>query len=267
MNLGSDRIDEERVCIDSLVQYLKGLDANSCVEAQEERDDPPDYWLTVGEQRFAVEITSIVYDQGYAALCNALHDSIKRQCESDSPVPGEYAVSIFRRPHIPKRETREWKKLVEDTVAKIRGLSGSAPGSEVQLLHNASGTITISKCSAEGSTVVKFRTPEPKRDVEAQQELSHLLEQAISKKLNKLQNKGVTAKCRDVILLLYDAYEFSSVETAKRALSNVKGYDWLHSIFWAASFSDRANVMYPDSPGRAGCFLYSMNEVWRQRAF
>jgi hypothetical protein len=51
MRRGSDKIDEERVCIDSLIQYLKGLDASSCIEAQEDPDDPPDYWLTVGKHR------------------------------------------------------------------------------------------------------------------------------------------------------------------------------------------------------------------------
>ena len=67
-------------------------------------------------------------------------------------------------------------------------------------------------------------------------------------------------------LLLYDAYGYGSLETAMRAALDVKGYEWLHSIFWAASFSDRPNVMYPDSPGRAGCFLYSKSEGWRRVA-
>lgn len=265
MRRGSSKIDEERVCIDALVQYLKGIGAISGIEAQEEADDPPDYWLKFGEYRFAVEITSIVEDHGYAALCNALHHSIKAQIESDYSVSGKYAVEFFRHPEIPQRWTREWKKLVADAATKIRGLAGSAPDSESKVFKDTSGHITVSKWSAEGRSVGMCRIPEAKYEVEAQDELSRLLEQAIGKKFQKLQKKGVMAVCPDVILLLYDAYGYGSIETARSAVLNVKGYEWLHSIFWATSFSDRPNVMYPDSPGRAGGFLYSKSEGWRQR--
>jgi hypothetical protein len=264
MRRGSSKIDEERVCIDALVQYLKGVGAISGIEAQEVADDPPDYWLKVGEYRFAVEITSIVEDLGYAALCTALLRSIKAQIESDDSVSGKYAVEFFRHPEIPKKRTRDWKNLVADAATKIRGLAGSAPDSESKVFKDTSGHIIVSKWSAEGRSIGMCRIPEAKYEVEAQAELSLLLEQAIGKKFQTLQKKGVMAVCPDVILLLYDAYGYGSIETARSAVLNVKNYEWLHSIFWATSFSDRPNVMYPDSPGRDGCFLYSKCEGWRQ---
>ncbi|NTW70472.1 MAG: hypothetical protein HGB23_11645 [Chlorobiaceae bacterium] len=264
MRRGSSKI-EERVCIDALVQYVKGVGAISVIEAQAEADDPPDYWLDVGVDRFAVEITSIVKDHGYDALCNAVHRSIKAEIESDDSVSGMYAVEFFRYPEIPKKWTSERRKLIADAVTKIRGLAGSEPDSESRIFQDKSGHITVSKWSAEGNTVGMCRIPEAKYEGDAQVELSLLLEQAIGKKFQKLQKKGVMAVCPDVILLLYDAYGYGSIETAKSALSNIKGYEWLHSIFWTASFSDRPNVMYPDSPGRAGGFLYSKSEDWLQR--
>lgn len=262
----SSKIYEERVCIDALVQYLKGVSAVSVIEAQEEADDPPDYWLDVGVDRFAVEITSIVKDHDYAALCNAIHRSIKVEIESDDSVSGKFAVEFFRHPEIPKKRTSEWMKLIADAVTTIRGLAGSELDSESRVFQDKNGHITVSKWSAEGNTVGMYRIPEAKYDGDVQVELNSLLEQAIVKKFQKLQKKGVMAVCPDVILLLYDAYGYSSSETAKSALSNIKGYEWLHSIFWTASFSDRHNVIYPDSPGRVGSFLYSKCEDWRQRA-
>lgn len=265
MSRGSRKIDEERVCIDALIQYLKEVCDSSCIEAQEEADDPPDYWLKVGEHRFAVEITSIVEDQGYDALCNSLYGSIKAQIKSGDSFPGNYAVEFFRRPEIPERWMREWKKLVAYAATKIRGLAGSNPGSESRVFQDKGGYITVSKWTDEGSVVGMCRTPEAKWEVEVQDELSKLLKQAIGKKFQKLQKKGVMAVCPDVILLLYDAYGYGSIETTQSAVLNIKGYDWLHSIFWAASFSDRPNIIYPDSPGRSGGFLYSKCEGWRER--
>ena len=159
MRRGSNKIDEERVCIDALVQYLTGVEASSLIETRKEPDDPPDYWLKVGEHRFAVEITSIVDDQGYAALCSALHDSIKTQVESDGPAPGTFAVEFFRRPDLPRRGTREWKNLVAGAATRIKDLAGSAPGSKSRVLQYTGGHITVSKWSIEGSAVGMCRTP------------------------------------------------------------------------------------------------------------
>jgi hypothetical protein len=76
MRRGGNKIDEERVCIDSLVQHLLALN-EILIDTEREPEDPPDFWLSLGSRRFAVEITSIVADQGYAALCSALHSTIK----------------------------------------------------------------------------------------------------------------------------------------------------------------------------------------------
>ncbi len=65
--------------------------------------------------------------------------------------------------------------------------------------------------------------------------------------------------------LTLPSYGYCSPDQARAALSSVQGYDeWVHSIFWAASFSDTVNVSYPDSPGRIGCFLFTKEKSWKQ---
>ena len=71
----------------------------------------------------------------------------------------------------------------------------------------------------------------------------------------KLENKGVPEHCGDVILLLYDAYGYGEAEDARKALLKAHDYDWFHSVFWAESFSDRPNELYPVEPGRTGCVI------------
>lgn len=104
--------------------------------------------------------------------------------------------------------------------------------------------------------------PEPKWEGEVEEELSSLLGAAIEKKQKKVAQKGILNTCDGIILALYDAYGFSDIETARQAFSRLQGYEWLHSIYWVASFTDRPNILYPDNPGRYGEFLYSKDSAW-----
>jgi hypothetical protein len=97
---------------------------------------------------------------------------------------------------------------------------------------------------------------------EAQDELAGLIQKAVSRKRSTLEKSGLPQQCRDIILLLYDAYMYGSPEDAKVALRRVLGYDWFHSVFWAASFADRPNELYPREPGRLGLFLYTKEDRW-----
>ncbi len=159
MRRGSERIDEEQVCIDSLLQYLNGLNGSYSIEADREDKDPPDYWLTVNDHRFAVEITSIVTDQGFDARCKSLHNCIKNYYGSHPPPSGKYALAFSRRPNIPNKNSSESRNLLADAVAKIDALASSASRTEVPLHQDASGRITIVKLSAEGSTIGRLRRP------------------------------------------------------------------------------------------------------------
>jgi hypothetical protein len=263
MRRGVGKINEERVCIDSLVQHLRGLEEASVITAQEELNDPPDYWLSIGAQRFAVEVTSIVADQGYAALCRVLHTSVKEQC--DSSIVGTYALEVFRRPLIPKRGSVQWRALVSHIVSSLKSMSCSSEAGAVALLRDKDGSLTLVKVGEAGRKVGLLST-EAKWEGEMLEELSELLADRVETKRVKIEKKGVLGTCPDVILALYDAYGYADIETAQQALASVQGYDWLHSIYWVAGFSKRQNALYPDSPGRSGTFLYSKNQAWCSHA-
>ena len=53
---------------------------------------------------------------------------------------------------------------------------------------------------------------------EVQDELAELIQKAVRTKREKLERKGVPQRCRDSILLLYDAHGFGDPEDAKLAL-------------------------------------------------
>ena len=259
MRSRADKIDEECVCIDSLVQRIRQLDGSTTVIVQREKSDPPDFWLSLSDRRLAVEVTSIVSDYGYPALCSALHSSVKGQC---SGIAGTYAIEVFRRPSIPKNGSNQWKALVAEAVTSLRAMSGSPSTNPVVLLREREGRLTLSKWGDAGSGVGLLRVPEAKFEGDAQKELSSLIGVAIAKKFEKCTKKGLGNVCDGVVLALYDAYGFGDIDTVRQALSQLQGYEWLHSIYWTSSFSDCRNMLYPDSPGRSGEFLYSKEEKW-----
>jgi len=95
---------------------------------------------------------------------------------------------------------------------------------------------------------------------DVQSQLAIMMQQAVDNKKRKLQDKGVGSQ--RALLLLYDAFAYAQPVDAVSAMRKVNGYDWFHSIFWAASFFDRKNTTYPEEPGREGIFLYSSNPNW-----
>lgn len=255
------RIDEEHVCVDSFIQHIREIDSRQVITYCEEPNDPPDFWVTIAGVTYAVEVTSIVTDYGYDALCKKLIETIRSESQTNNGVKGEYALTVVRRPEIPRRGTTQWRTLVSIAATKIREMSNSLCEAEFCLLKDANGYLAIQKCSDQGAKIGLCRIPVAK--CEAQKELTQLFQDAIERKLVAFEKKGVLHQCSNIILLFYDAYGYGDIEDVQKAFLNVQGYESLHSIFLAASFSDIPNKLYPDTPGRRGVFLYSRNEKWR----
>lgn len=258
----SGRINEEYVCVDSFVQRLREIDSTQEITVYRVPKDkqPPDFWVTIAGVTYVVEVTSIVTDYGYDALCNYLLDTIRSESKANNVAKGKYALTVVRRPAIPKRNTNQWTILVSTAATKIQEMSNAPRGIESRLLKDANGYLAIQKLSDQGTAIGMCRVPAAKREGEVQEELSQLIKERIEAKREQL--KDVLRGGSSVILLFYDAYGYGEIEDAQQAFLDVQGYEWLHSIFFAASFSDIPNKLYPDTPGRRGVFLYSKNEQW-----
>jgi hypothetical protein len=142
---------------------------------------------------------------------------------------------------------------------------GEPTGTSSVLVTDTEGRLTLVKLSDRsdyGFNLGLIGPTDVKYEIESTTELSGIVAKRISSKKEKLAKKGVLKDCPDVILALYDAYGFCSPTQAREALSSVQGYDWLHSIFWTASFNDTQNLRFPDNPGRVGEFLATKEEAW-----
>jgi len=260
-----NKIDEELVCADSLVFCLKHRHGCHQVDVRREENDPPDFWITVNGVLFAAEVTSVVEGENYHARGRKLREDINKTAHQKGCLAGSYALSIKREPIIPKRNSDEWHNIIGQAISFIEATKSVTSTEAFALIDEGLNKLTIEKCSAKGEDVGLLGPITVKWGIEIQEDLCHIMNERIIEKRKKLENKGVHKSCPQIMLLLYDAYGLGEIDDAQKALLKVNGYDWFHSIFWAASFTNRRNEISPENPGREGMFLYSQEEKWWRR--
>ena len=258
----SKRIDEELVCVDSLAHDLRQRCGCREIQVQREENDPPDFWVDVDGQRYAAEVTSITTRQAYQATCRALKEAVGNAARNQGCLNGIYALLMRRKPDLPRRASADWRSLVAKAVSFVQGTASEESTEESLLLANRQGRLSIRKMGAAGTAVGLLGATEAKWQGNIREELQELMQEAVTTKRVKLEKKGVPAQCPEIFLVFYDAYGFGEPDDPQHALLETTGYRWFHSVFWAASFANRDNALFPDSPGRFGKFLYSRRVDW-----
>lgn len=258
----SSRIDEELVCVDALAHVLTARGGCSAIEIHREEQDPPDFTLTIDGAAFPAEVTSIVSEQQYHAHCDALAKAIQRQATELGVLSGSYAFTVLGKPSIPKPSSREGRSLLDHALGYIRATQQQAESCEFDLQGSGRDRITLHKLSPAGVVVGLLRVGCFRWEGETQDELVQLVQDAVDQKLRKLAKAQLTPQ--GTLLLLYDAFGYAGPEGAIAALERVRDYESFHSVFWAASFTDRANARYPAEPGREGLFLFSHRREWNR---
>ena len=260
----ADKIDEELVCADSFVHCLKKSIGHQQVEAQPEKDDPPDFWFIVDGKKYSAEITSIVKREDYHAHCRRFERAVQMTAKGDEIIKGTYSIIINKEPKLPKKTSREWHNLICKVCFFIQN-SKTLNHTETEYLYkDAQGKLGIRKIDPVGASVGLLGLMGVKSEGQVQEEMTHLIHSRIRSKTKKLKKKGIPEVCSDIILIFYDAYGFGDIEDARQVLLRVDGYDWFHSVFWVASFTDRPNELWPECPGRYGNFLYSRERAWNE---
>lgn len=256
-----NRIDEELVSVDSLKHVLSIRCGCRLVHLHREQNDPPDFTVIIDGEPFPTEVTSIVSQQQYHAQCDEFAKAIRAHADSLGVLSGRYAFAVSGFPGIPKPTSKSGRQLIDAAVAYIGATREQGAYPRVQLAEDESGRITIKKMMANGSIVGLVWT-NAMWEGESQDLLTLLIQQAVDSKRRKLARVGVGR--RRALLLLYDAFGYAEPQDAFAAMRHVDGYDWFHSVFWAASFFDRRNNSYPEEPGRDGLFLFSINPNWHR---
>lgn len=254
------RIDEELVCADALKHTLESQ-FNCRVESLAKiDDDPPDFSLQIDGEDFFAEVTSIVDDEMFHANCRNLANHIESQCIQQHVLFGSYALVVRRKPHVPKQSSTAGKDLLSSALSYVTRTAQHDAAEAFEIWRDPSGFLQLTKTSPTGRNVGVVWFGAVKREHEVIDELTALMQRAVTEKIRKLSHRNLPMA--RTMLVFYDAYGFAEPKHAARALQRVTGYAAFHSIFWAASFSDRRNETYPEAPGRSGFFIYSSVPSW-----
>ena len=254
------RIDEELVCADCLANCLKETVGCQCVNVAPVEDDPPDFWFTIDGQRFAVEVTSIVARQHLRASYQNLAETIASAAKQQEAMKGRFALVVHGDPRPPRQALKKGKDMVQKATDFVVSALNQGSTDELLLWSDRHGLLSIRKLSSNEASIGVIHVETPKWEAETREELCELMQERLDAKHQRLEEKRNTEH-NNTILVFYDATG-AEVSSAQQALLETEGYDWFHSVFWAASFTDRPNELWPGDPGRKGQFLYSENEVW-----
>lgn len=224
-----------------------------------EPNDPPDFTVTIDGEHFPAEVTSIVSGEHSRARYEDLARAITSHASTHGGVSGTYVLVAAESLRIPRPTSSEARPLLDAALKYLNTTRGCLEAPAYSLLEDDAGRIDIWKVSASGSTIDVVCSGAMWAG-EVRSQLATLIQQAVHEKHGKLQRAGVDPK--QTLLLLYDAFVYASPADASAVLLQVTGYDAFHSVFWAASFSNRENTTYSEEPGRGGAFLFSRNPRW-----
>ncbi|MBV7329217.1 hypothetical protein KFU94_13400 [Chloroflexi bacterium TSY] len=259
----SNRIDEELVCMDVCRHVL--MSACNCVVPVPTRidNDPPDFEMTVDGHLYPVEVTSIAVTKTIArhAQSKAFASLIQRQAIQKGILFGTYGLVFTRNIQPPQPNSAAGQQVLDEALSYIDGTQEDDECSAASLFTASNGgNISIKKGSLKGTAVGTAIIDAAQWGSETVLEIITLIQERVDEKLRTLANHNVPAK--NTLLLLFDAHGYASVADIIEALQSVTNYTEFHSVFLAASFTERNNKLSTNEPGRDGVFLFSRNANW-----
>ena len=247
--------NDEIAAIESFSEHL--LSKGIKVEPWEEGEDPPDFYLMVESERFAVEVTNLIDEikvndksvprLAYSISVDRLVSEIEQESHKKGNLKGSYQLWVdgpfedfFK---VKKHIKSESLTFLEDTkdlspelgkyllAADDTGaiLKTDFPEEPPELLQGAGAVFCfISKKHGSADRVFPLKTSPKWLDWEADlaQEACGLLQAAISTKCHKLKNVA-TKK----ILLLPDLSRFMTLELYRRCVGKLHGLNNFHAVY------------------------------------
>jgi hypothetical protein len=177
---------------------------------EEVKNDPPDWFLTIENIRYAVEATTIVellestgYQFSSVDISASLHGfvkSVEKAAINEGILNGAYAVILCPIPNFSQNQ----RKLRDDLMRYIRETRDLPNADEYTLGYVRHQRVSIQKMHSNTNYIAETISYGGKWESDAQKDLAQFVAQALSQKADKLRH--VTDP---IILLLLDGYHYS----------------------------------------------------------
>lgn len=245
--------ENEEFCRSKFDEFIRENSSIASIRWEDvaQRDEPPDYYLSLDGIKYAVEVT-ILMDKlkvgnlklsplAVIASLWSLVDEVEATAKRNHYLNGAYAVS-FSRPIVDFSSIRD--QLFDDLLAYVKATQNVSTAPEHFVLEQGAQKCAIQKLHDQKGYIGKVGPSGGKWEVEVAEEICTLLEERVSDKRHKL-SKIIEPK----VLLLYDAYHFANPEMYRSCLDSLAQLRFFNTIFVVPS-------------NQAGWVLYSENSHW-----
>jgi hypothetical protein len=200
------RYDEE-LCRDALSRLLRQRGLN---DSWSEGTEPPDWFLEVAGQRFAVEVTSIHgvtsfdgQERNWTQISHELTPFAQNVCDevqSIVTIPGVFFVDFSPIPNLKSHK----QEIVQALVEYFRGYSPGRDAAESRVIARFQvGEVAVYRSSGVGNALVAGALLAGSRVSRLTDQLTDILPDAVRKKVSKMK-----AISEPVILVILDQYGF-----------------------------------------------------------
>lgn len=189
---------------------------------EEPEIDPPDWFLTLGNKRFAVEATSItdLINIGHSivpspAINFALSDfvdELETRAKERGILSGGYFVALAPIPNLHEHK----EELLSRFLQYIEDTQNDSSPEELSLGYIRHNNISISKFNSERNYIGEAIQFDAKWEGEAQDELNEYLKHSLDTKKSKLEQIN-----EPIVLLILDAYHHSDITSWKDAINSI----------------------------------------------
>jgi len=231
----------EQFCAKSFTRFLCD-DAESPLPCWKLGEDPPDFYLFLGEDAFAVEVTSTqvlrqpklgaepIIEETFRHSHSRIAHDLERMSDARG-FSGRYILS-FDQPIASRRYSIVRKDLLDELVNAVgRSQNSSETSSQDILLDNT--LLCWLFRGGEGRMKVHVATGDDAstESPEFRAFVGEILQRAIAQKKSKLEAKAIS---HPLILLLLNTYSFAVRSDYMSALDSIPERHAFHSIFLVA---------------------------------
>jgi hypothetical protein len=250
--------DSELFCKDSFDNYLKSRLGVANTGWQRVSEDPPDFYLALGNRSFAVEVTQTevmqdtalgtgqVRKQTYLSTHAELVEEVEQAAKASGMLNGTYAI-LFRSPLTASRFSRVKKDVLKKLLDYVQQTQQMTSSPSQTVLHEDLPVCWIEKLHSQSSKVCEvFQGFAWVESPEITDEVCQMLQHAVDDKKSKFERKGESLP---KILLLLNTYDFASPSMYKNCIHRINNADFFHSIF----------VVWHDG---SGFIVYTCDKNW-----
>jgi hypothetical protein len=217
-------------------------------EEVQDADEPPDFFLSLGTQKFAVEVTNIMEiidvsprplsSCGISAALSSFTDEVEKRARDEGILHGTYVIGLEPLDDFGKVKP----SLIAAILDYVRATKTLATAPMEIVLRQGNSRCDVEKAGDQEDCIAEVISAGGGWEGDLKKGLRQLIEDALNKKQYKLRNID-----HPKILLFLDAYRYLLIRSWRGCASAIPSLCAFHTVFVAVP-DGRSLVLYSQDP-------------------